>query len=208
MKVGTVLNRVEVSPGFLAFFCAYYYFDPAGTFWPFFLAAASHEMGHLILLKLRHAPVHKLRLGAGGACLVTAEMTCLDEFLTAAAGPATNLLLALCFLHLDPAFALVNLALMVYNLLPLYPLDGGRILRCILQFLLKGGRAVEVTEKIVSGAFLLLLWCSGGYLTCVLHEGLWPVLLSALITIRIAGTIFPERRNFTNKRIDKSLFAC
>ena len=42
MKVGAVLGRVTVSPSFLAFFCAYYYFDPGGTFWPFFCGVCAH----------------------------------------------------------------------------------------------------------------------------------------------------------------------
>ncbi|MBQ4566360.1 MAG: hypothetical protein IJA48_08425 [Oscillospiraceae bacterium] len=208
MKAGMVWNRVTISPGFLVFFCAYYYFDPAGTFWPFFLGASAHELGHLTALKLLRVPVHSLRFGASGACLETANMSYRKEFLSAAAGPAANLLLALGFLHREPVFALVNLALLLYNLLPFYPLDGGRILRCMLQFLLGSGRAAMLTERIASGCCLLLLWGLSIYLTCILHEGLWPVLLCALITVRIAGTIFPERGNFTNKRIDKSKIAC
>lgn len=208
MKVGAVLSRVTVSPSFLAFFCAYYYFEPGGTFWPFFCGVCAHEAGHLLLLKILKVPVHQLRLGASGACLRTGTMSYRQELLVALAGPAVNLLLAVYFLHRAPMTALVNLALLLYNLLPFYPLDGGRFLRCLLRLLLKEGRAAQVTEQIVSGLCLFAFWGCGIYMTCCLHEGLWPVLLCALLTVRISGTIFPLYRNFAHKRIDKSRYAC
>ena len=207
MKVGKILARVEISPAFFVFLCAYYYFDPAHTFWPFFVAVAAHETGHWILLRILHVPIHKLRFGGSGACLETAAMSWRNELLVAAAGPLTNFLLAWYFLHRDPMAALVNLALIIYNLLPFYPLDGGRILRCLLQLLLRGGRAVDLMERIICGCCLGLFWCGGFYFTCVLHEGLWPVLLCALLTVRISETIFPKHRIFPNKRVDKSNFA-
>ncbi len=61
-----------------------------------------------------------------------------DEFLVALAGPASNLLLALItslFLHLTNyypqiavTFIIINCLLAVFNLLPLYPLDGSKLL--------------------------------------------------------------------------------
>ena len=208
MKVGAVLSRVKISPGFLLFLCAYYYFDPGGTFRYFVFATICHELGHLLTLKTLGVPIYRISLQAGGACLLTAHMSYRDELLSAAAGPVMNLISALLFLHRVPVFALVNLTLFLFNLLPFYPLDGGRILRCLLQLLLRGGRAAILTERIICLSCIVFLWSLGGYITCILHEGLWPVLLCAVLTVRISNAIFPEYRNFRNKRIDKSHIAC
>lgn len=207
MKVGKLLRRVDISPAFTAFLCAYYYLDPAGTFWAFFGSILAHELGHLAALKAAGVRIHRLRLTASGASIRTEPMSYRQELLTAAAGPAVNVLLSCFFLHRVPAAALINLALLTYNLLPFYPLDGGRILRCLLHLLLKPHIA-ELLERCVEGVCLLLLWMGAIYLCCVLHEGLWPAVVCGLLTVRIAGTIFPAKGIFVNKRVDKSITAC
>ena len=45
-------DYIEINPAFVAILCAYYYFDPACTFWPFVSALLFHEAGHLLLLWL------------------------------------------------------------------------------------------------------------------------------------------------------------
>lgn len=132
----TLKLPLRIEPGLVALLCAWFYFDPAGTFLPFVCAAALHEAGHLAMLLWLRQPVHSLCLGLQGAVLRTGPLRYRDELLAAAAGPAMNLALLLAFSRTLPRFALVNFCLLAYNLLPFYPLDGGRLLRAVLRTLL------------------------------------------------------------------------
>ena len=133
MKISKLPLRIE--PGLVALLCAWFYFDPAGTFLPFVCAAALHEAGHLAMLLWLRQPVHSLCLGLQGAVLRTGPLRYRDELLAAAAGPAMNLALLLAFSRTLPRFALVNFCLLAYNLLP--TADGccapccGRCCRCV-----------------------------------------------------------------------------
>ena len=93
MKISKLPLRIE--PGLVALLCAWFYFDPAGTFLPFVCAAALHEVGHLAMLLWLRQPVHSLCLGLQGAVLRTGPLRYRDELLAAAAGPAMNLALLL-----------------------------------------------------------------------------------------------------------------
>lgn len=186
-------QKIDVSPAFIAFLCAYYYFDPAQTFAPFLFSVTVHEAAHLLVLRIVRARIHKLRLTGCGAVIVTDPLSYRHELLAAAAGPTANLLLLRLNLHRAPELALINLGLFLYNMLPLYPLDGGRILRAALHLLLTE-RAANLLERGVALLCVSALCACAVYLTCILHAGLWPVVLCALLLVRIAGTIFPEKR--------------
>lgn len=200
MRQFSMLRALEISPAFIAFLCAYYYFDPAKTFFPFLFSVSAHEAGHLLALAILRVRVHKLRLTFSGAVLVTEPLLYSKEIVAAAAGPAVNAVLLVILAKAAPLTAFVNLLLLSYNLLPFYPLDGGRILRAILHLLLSSG-AADLSEKIVCGACYLFLLCGAIYLTCVLHAGLWPIITWSLLAIRIAGTILPENRFFLRKEL-------
>ncbi len=195
-----MLRALEISPAFIAFLCAYYYFDPAKTFMPFLLSVTAHEAGHLLALAILRVRVHKLRLSFSGAALVTEPMRYTREIAAAAAGPAVNAVLLMIFVNREPMTAFVNLILLAYNLLPFYPLDGGRILRALLHLAFPAETA-ELTENIVCGACCLFLLCGAVWLTCICHAGLWPVIVWGLLAVRIAGTILPEKRNFLRKEL-------
>ena len=94
-------------------------------------AAALHELGHLLVLRLLGARVRELRVSVFGAELMTsaARLSYPGEIAAVLAGPAVNLL---CALVLGGAHAWVaagaHLSLCLFNLLPVRPLDGGRAL--------------------------------------------------------------------------------
>jgi Zn-dependent protease len=186
-------GKIELKPAFVAFMCAYFYFDPAGTFFPFLLAIAVHEAGHLLALRAMRARIHKLRLDITGAVLETEPLRYSHELIVALAGPAVNFLCVLTCSQKYPLFALVNFCLLFYNLLPFYPLDGGRILRALLHLLLSD-RAADGVEKIVCIACGLSLTLFSVYLTCVWHAGLWPVLVCLFLFLRVAESAIPKRR--------------
>lgn len=182
---------IDITPAFAVFLCAYYYFDPAHTFAPFLAAVTLHEAGHLLMLWLLRVRVHKLRLAVSGAVIETDWLPYRKEIVVALAGPAVNgatLLLA----RRAPLFALVNFCLLAYNLLPFYPLDGGRVLHALLHLLLSD-RMARVLERCIAAVSLALLIAFSCYLTCVWHAGLWPVLVCGFLLLRVSGTILPEK---------------
>ena len=85
-------------------------------------------------------------------------------------------------------FSLVNLFLLAYNMLPFYPLDGGRILRALLSMLFQP-RTAKIVERCVTIAGMLSLTGLCVYLTCVWHAGLWPVLLCAVVMVKIGSSV-------------------
>lgn len=155
---------------------------------PLFLcSAALHEAGHLAALRLLRVPIRCLELRGTGAVLHTGQMRSGKEALCTAAGPLMNGLLLLTFSRIYPPLALVNLILLAYNLLPLYPLDGGRLLRLCLCAVF-GTSAGERGTKMFTTVLVFGLAGFSAALSCVFHVGLWPCLLAAVFLCKCANT--------------------
>ena len=178
-----------MTPGFVAALCLLGWCDLrlCGLF---LLALALHEAAHLTALALFRRPVLGLTLGAGGAKIETEALTLRQEALSAAAGPLVNLLSGALTLRCVPAFSAVSLGLAAVNLLPLYPLDGGRILRAALLSRLPPER----TERILRLAVWLTcstLMVGACWLTVWRQAGLWPI-FAALVLLCRAGNAASE----------------
>lgn len=183
------MRGIRVTPGFAAALCLLGWCDLrlCGLF---LLALALHEAAHLTALALFRRPVLGLTLSAGGAKIETEALTLRQEALSAAAGPLVNLLSGALTLRCVPAFSAVSLGLAAVNLLPLYPLDGGRILRAALLSRLPPER----TERILRLAVWLTcstLMVGACWLTVWRQAGLWPI-FAALVLLCRAGNAASE----------------
>ena len=125
-------NRIEVEPDALILAAAGLLLLPFEWFISAVCAAAVHELGHLIVIKSFRLPCVHLRIGASGAAIETGMMSSVQEFFSAAAGPAFSFLLLL-FRYLFPKLAIAGLIQGAFNLIPIYPMDGGRLLHTVLS---------------------------------------------------------------------------
>lgn len=183
---------------------------PAATYWllgffavlGIFASIVLHELGHSLVarrygMEMRGITLHMF----GGAAELEDEPTSpTAELLVAAAGPATSLALAavlrlgaLATAGLSSSelpiemllryLASLNLVLAIFNLLPAFPLDGGRILRAALW--LKNGdhdRATRLASRIGAGlGFGLAALGVMQILAGRLGDGLWTILIGFFI---------------------------
>ena len=95
-----------------------------------FGAAAVHELGHYLAVRLLGGSVAELRLCFRGAKMEASPLTAGAELVCVLAGPAASLTLGL-LLPWFPRLALCGLVQGVYNLLPLGSLDGARAVACL-----------------------------------------------------------------------------
>jgi Zn-dependent protease/CBS domain-containing protein len=176
---------------------------PPLTYWILGIAAALalfasvlvHEFSHSLMALARGLRVHSITLFIfGGVSTIAGEAErSLDEFLIAVVGPISSFVLAGIFwaagqvpgLDGTPlgAFveylASVNLILGVFNLVPGFPLDGGRVLRSIV-WAVSGSlrRATQVASYVGQGfGFLLILWGVSRLLGGDVFGGLWTAFI-------------------------------
>ena len=110
------------------------------------LFSTLHEAGHIAVLYLLGGRADLITLSFYGAGLKhTSKLSTAGEILFLFSGCAVNLILALFGIKRD-----INLALFILNILPIYPLDGGRILK------LSAGLKTRLFTAL-SNVFLLLL---------------------------------------------------
>ncbi len=135
-----------------------------------------HEIGHSVMATWLKIPIERvhLYLFGGMAELKYRPQRPVEEFFIALAGPAASFTLALfsyfCYaVLLSPDYliyyffqflALINLLITLFNLLPIFPLDGGRIVRAVIWKLKKNYiKASSLTHKgaRIFIAFLLIM---------------------------------------------------
>lgn len=121
-------------------------------------AAAVHELGHLAALRFSRMPECRLQIGLWGVKIETGGLLPAQEVLCALAGPAASF--GLLLLHSFPALGLIGLIQGLFNLLPIYPLDGGRALQVLLECLIPGQADLfmKVAEWVTLVGFWVLLW--------------------------------------------------
>lgn len=170
--------RITVHPSLILWLSVLFYLD-GQILLPFLLAAALHELGHALALRLLGKAPLALRLSFSGARMETPPLSYWEELWAAAAGPGLSLLLGLTF-PLWPELALYSVMLGLFNLLPIPGLDGGRILACMLLLHLKEHTARRICQYLAI-LTALALWGGAVYLACPLGFGLWPIALAALL---------------------------
>ena len=126
---------------------AQYWIVGAATVILMFVSVLVHELGHSVVALRYKIPVRSITLFVfGGVAQIGAEPpSAIAEFWIAIAGPITSFILAILFGLLQPLvgalgpllaiaryLAYINGALALFNLIPGFPLDGGRVFRAIV----------------------------------------------------------------------------
>ena len=143
-----------------------------------FVCVVLHEFGHIFAARrygIRTPDVTLLPIG-GVASLERMPEKPSQEIVVALAGPAVNLVIAVLLMvvlgarfdftqmaQLEQAqttligrVAAANVALLVFNLIPAFPMDGGRVLRALLATGLGYTRATRVAASIGQGLAVVL----------------------------------------------------
>ena len=142
-------------------------------------AAAFHELCHYMALKALGVEILAIYFRGGGIVIETEPMSHRRELICSLAGPAGGLLLLL-FARWIPRIAVIALVQSIFNLLPVYPLDGGRALQSVTKMLFSPKTANKIcrSARLICTAAIGLL---GIYAALVLGFGLLPLIAAAYL---------------------------
>jgi Zn-dependent protease len=159
-----------------------------------------HELGHALVARHLGVPVAEigLHIFGGAAQMVGLPRRPGDEIAIAAAGPAVSFALAglghgLAMLTGLPGLALfgtVNLVLAIFNLLPAFPSDGGRILRALLarrRGLVRATELAVTVGRVVGVALAVTGVALGAFQLIIVAAALWMLGAAERRSARLRG---------------------
>ncbi len=160
---GHALGRfVWVSDGFLLLVAVGYLLDGEGVVGWFLLAAAVHEIGHVVAILLCGGRITHFALTCAGGKMRyhLPQETAGQRACIAVMGPLFGIVLALCT---DGVLAGASLMLSVFNLLPVPPLDGSFVLAALVPCAaLQRAVAVLATVAVVALG-VVVAWQAHGF---------------------------------------------
>ena len=166
-KIYLIMKKIKVGPSFLLLIVLAFFSGQTVLIINYLLALSLHELAHLFVALKNGYSLKTIRLDLFGLSIELNEVIDdKDSFKINVAGPIFNLLLCvfcMAFYWLFPTsyfylntFCFCNLILAIFNLLPVYPLDGGKIFRGII----KSDKTYKILDCVIrySLASLFICW--------------------------------------------------
>lgn len=149
-----------------------------------FAAMVLHEAGHLLVARVFGGHIGSVRLRFADARIELTGLGYRAEMWTALAGPVANLAGFCLFSQSFSMCSLFCLLLAAYNLLPIWPLDGGRALRLFLLLHLPPTRADTICRAVGYTSCALLMAAAMAW-TARFDVGIWPCAAVGALLLRL-----------------------
>lgn len=215
--------RFKIDLKIFLFLVLFYFTNQIGTYVLILIFAIVHELGHLACGLLLGMKPNKMELRPYGVSISFKlkpedynRKICKGNFLeikkiiVAIAGPLTNLIIVLITLqfNMNMFWGLMiiysNLLIFFFNLLPIYPLDGGRILECILHIVFGKRRAEKYTNHI-SFVSLIVLTFIGSIAIFYIQNIAFFIIIIFIWILYIKEDIVYRRRNKIYNLVEKTI---
>jgi stage IV sporulation protein FB len=190
--------RIKLNVFFILFLFASYFAGWLQQSLILFASVLLHELGHVFTAKKMKIQVYEVELLPYGGVAIMEELSKFGgtaEAVVSAAGPVTSLAIAgVCYLCRDFSGLVelgyrYNLIICIFNLLPIIPLDGGKLTRNLLIFFMGYRQATRILVMAGRAAAFILVGCNIYMLTA---GGRSAALIIAAVFIYI-GTVKEEK---------------
>lgn len=182
--------KIRIDLKILIFLVLFYFTNQLKIYLIIMLFCFIHELGHIFTGLIFNMKIEKLEIMPFGFS-VSFEYNGTNNFkniFVAAGGPLVTLAIILIFFNIEISLKqeiiYSNILILIYNLMPIYPLDGGRIIKGILQIKIEEERAQKMIWKLTKIIMIIITFvCSIAvyyfkniaiFLSCIF---LWTIIL-------------------------------
>ena len=160
--------RIRIHPLFFLLGIVLFFLGNWYVFLAYLITMVAHEMGHSAAAARFGFHLDDINLMPYGAVIngETDGLSPKQEIIVASCGPAVNLVLAVIFTALwwlvpaayffTEVFVISNIVTALFNIIPVFPLDGGRIALAVMCRKMKRGKAMRAIK--ISGIITALLF--------------------------------------------------
>ena len=167
--------RVRIDLKIFIFLALFYVTNQIEIYLIIMFFSVIHELGHIfvgLVLKMKPEKIEIIPYGLSVAFKVSPDdlnlkikngnLLELKKILVALSGPIVSLALAILYTHFKPTYitqedaVYSNILILLFNLIPLYPLDGGRIVKGVLHIKYGSKQSKILTNKISNVTMIIL----------------------------------------------------
>lgn len=210
--------KIRLDLKIFIFFALFYLTDQIKIYLTIMFFSVIHELGHIIVGLIFKMRLNKLEIMPCGLTVSFKEnvddlnfkikrgnLLQFKMILVAVAGPLVSFILALLYTYFDPLYITKqdaiysNILILLFNLLPIYPLDGGRIIKGIV-YIFKGRELADSLSNKIANIGAILLTFAGSIAIYYFKN-----IAILLMLIYLWGLVIKENKKYALKEKVKKI---